>query len=180
MLDIEEAVHPVRLTFNNISSEYRLSVANRVSTICFVKELMDDNLDESFELIEVDYADRDGNRSLLPSMLHHGRRLNALSLPLCVTVKRSANQSDFSLSYVVEVLEDHKQDIVRKLRFLNWDSFKNVGLSIATYNSADIATEPIPGIKEMETTVHPMQMTFENVPAGYRLSTADWMSNICF
>ena len=143
---------------------------------------MNDNLDESFELINVAYVGRRGNRSLLSSIFHHYRRLDALSLPLCITVKGQANQSYFVLSsYVMEVLKDQKQYIVRKLKFLDWDTFKNVGLSTDTYYFAAIITEPIPGIKEMETIAHPVQMAFENVPAGHHhLSAVDRSTVLCF
>jgi len=179
VVEMEVTEHPVQLTFQNVPTGYRLSAGNRASIIRYVKDLVDDNIDESFELIEVAYAGSDRNRNLISPMPHHTRRLDALSLPLRVTVKGPANESDFALSYVMDVLEDHEQDIARKLKSLDWDAFKNVGLSTGTYDSNDI-TESVSEIKEMETTVHPVQLTLENVPAGYRLSVEDRASVLRF
>ena len=54
-------------------------------------------------------------------------------------------------------------------------------LSTDTYDFAAIITEPIPGIKEMETIAHPVQMAFENVPAGHHhLSAVDRSTVLCF
>ena len=83
-------------------------------------EMMEDNIVNSFQLVEITDVSGDCNQTLISPMLQHTRQLeDTVSLPLHVVVKGPANSSDFALSYLMEVLEDNIQDRVPKLKSLD-------------------------------------------------------------
>lgn len=175
---LEQTEHPVQLVLKDVPPGYRLNAANQASMIRYVKVLLEDNLDESLDLIEVAYAGRDRTRSLLSSTLHRTRRLDVLPLPLRVAVKGPANEVDFALSHIMDVLEDHEDDITRKLKSLDWEAFKDVAVSTDTFDFNDVP-EPPPEVK-MRTTEHLVQLALDDVPPGYRFSAKDKASVLRF
>jgi len=118
-IKMEETEHPVQLTFKYIVPGYRLSADNWASVIRFVTKLLDENLDNSLELVNVASGARTDNRSLLS----YTRRLETLNLPLVVTVRGPADESDVALTYVREVLDKHHRDIEHYLKSLDGGAF---------------------------------------------------------
>jgi len=167
LVEMEETAHPVRLNFENMPDGYRLSQYDQASIKRFVKELLDDNLDDSLELVSVADAASDRNRDRTRNLLSPShRRLDTISLPLNIAVKGPADKSDFALAYIMDALEVHKEDLVRKLEFLDWASFKSVDLSFDTYDFNTLS-EP------SKVTDHPVQLIFDNIRSNYRLPRAD-------
>lgn len=128
-----ETVHPVQLTFENVPAGYRLAENDRTSIINFIRELLGDHLDDSFELLGVAYARDSGGRY---------RRLNtgSFSLPLVLVLRGSSNFSEeFVRSYVIEKIQERSTNIVNYLKAYNWKTFNNVRISaVETYDIADL------------------------------------------
>jgi hypothetical protein len=172
----KETEHPVELNFDNVSNGYRFSAGDRAALIRFVKDLLDDNLHDSLELIGVADAQMRNSRGLLVAPPSHTRRLKSLSVPLLVTVKGPEESADIALSYVMDVIQDHEEELRQFLKSLDWDAFKDVSISAEAFDRDSLPSGPV----EMEETVHPVQLVMEDVAPGYRLNTADRASIIRF
>jgi len=118
---MEETEHLLQLTFIDVPAGYRISVADRASVVRFVKELLEDNLVEPFQLVKVYGCSANEDA-------------NGPSLPLRITVEGPASDSDFALAYVMGILKDHGQDIGMFLKSLNWNEFKNVSVFTEIYD----------------------------------------------
>jgi len=163
-----DTVHPIQLNLENIPSGYNLSRRDRAHIERFTKELLEKNLNDPLKLVEVAHAVNCNDRKL-----HSSRRLGTTSLPLRVTVRGPTDVSDFALSYVMDVLDEYNQDLVRMLKTLDWVVFDAVNVSLDTHD-LKCSNEP------MEETSHPVQLNFENLPAGYPLYRKDRPSIIRF
>jgi len=171
-----ETVHPVQLMLRNVPPGYRHSAEVRSLILRFITKMLEERLENGLELIKVEYAGRlkklsrngnnnrnnnggseklsqDGTRRKLQSRSYERqRRLEAVSIPLRVTVSGPADISDFALSYIMETIRDRFDDLAAYLRKygesldgdFNQNVFANVELSTDTFNFDDIATsEPV-------------------------------------
>ena len=132
--ELVDTIHPVQLTFDNVPSGYRLPEDDRESIIGFVTELLNDYLDDSFELLGVAYARDIGGvnigkkkkRHLIPSTRRR-KRLESISIPLVIRLNGPSNFSeDFVRAYVIEVIEDRVRNIASYLKAVDYDAFKSV------------------------------------------------------
>ncbi|KAL7526568.1 hypothetical protein ACHAXR_001546, partial [Thalassiosira sp. AJA248-18] len=142
-----DTIHPVQLTFENVPAGYRLSATNRKSIITFIEELLNDYLDDSFELLEVAYARSGGEtaeRGHLPSSsssssLRPPRRLESVSLPLRIALRGPSNFSeDFVQAYIIEVLQDRSKNIVNYMKAVDWEAFKSVRVSSGPFDFTEL------------------------------------------
>jgi len=169
-----ETVHPVQLMLRNVPPGYRHSAEVRSLILRFITKMLEERLENGLELIKVEYAGRlkklsrngnnnrnnnggseklsqDGTRRKLQSRSYERqRRLEAVSIPLRVTVSGPADISDFALSYIMETIRDRFDDLAAYLRKygesldgdFNQNVFANVELSTDTFNFDDILTGP--------------------------------------
>lgn len=138
-----ETIHPVQLTFENMPVGYRLPDDEQTSIISFIEELLNDHLDDSFELLDVAYARVGGGvnpRRLLSSRYQNvRRRLENFSLPLRIVVKGPKNfTEDFIREYLIGVLRDQSNDIVTYVQAVDMEAFRNVRVTPETYDFADL------------------------------------------
>lgn len=152
--DLEDTAHPVLLNFRNVLNRYGLSQNDKASIILFVERLLKKNLVPPMQLVEIIDESRGGNTAALPCK---------------IVVRGPADQSDLASAYVMQILEDNKQDLLNHMKLLNPNAFGVVNVSIETY---DILAITLPS-SEMEETEHPVLLNFEDLPAGTRLSRND-------
>lgn len=159
-----ETVHPVAIFMRDVPSGYRLSPEARSSLLILVHEMMQDELDENFELVEVTY----------PGRLRHDEGKKTHALPLLIRVRASPDVSDFALALVMEVFEgDNMGRICRHLRSLSPGTFAVCSLGAQTYDLADILGPSMAPTRapDMITMDHPVQLIFDGVPLGYTFSS---------
>lgn len=123
----------------------------------FLKELLDDRLDESLNVVDVAYA---GRRHLLSSSLRNVRRLDTLTLPLLITVMGPSDQKDFALSFIMDVFDEYAKDIENYLKTLDGNAF--AGVSVAAESFAFDAAPT-----DMVETEHAVELIFDNVSSRY-------------
>lgn len=129
-----ETVHHVQLTLQNIP-DGPLPADYRASIVGFIEELLDESIGESLEVLEVaDAGDGGGtSRSLVLS-----RRLEA-DLQLRIVMGGPSNYSEDDMrSYVVGVIKARSEDVVAYLKALDSDTFKNVTLSVGTFDATGL------------------------------------------
>ena len=177
-VDMKQSVHPLKLAFSNVPAWYQLSAVTEASILCFVSELLDDNLgDSALDLVSVSQAsDVDWGPISLQS--------EKFALPFWVSVKGPANDADFHLINVIDVLEAHKTELARFVESLEYNTFQKTQVSVDTWDleqviyrnthTHDIADNS--GVQERST--HNVRLKFDGLPAGYRLSPEDRSSAI--
>ena len=89
-------MHPIWLVFDNIPTLYRLSAANKASVIRFVKELLDDHLDASLEVVSVTSAN---DNAYGPP------------LPLFIRVKGDREKKAYALPHIMRALEEQSEKL---------------------------------------------------------------------
>lgn len=163
---LEKTEHSVQLSLKNVPTGHRISASDRASILRWVDELLKDNLDESLELVSVAYLDSS------PTSL----------LPLLITVKSPSDEAVFASSRVMIALEDSLQDLMRKIKSLDWNAYKNVVIVAESYDPSSTATLQRPSEEtfEMDQTEHLVQLILRNVPAGHSLSASDRASILRF
>jgi len=165
-----ETIHPIQLTLQNVPdgplpANYRASIAG------FVQEMLGGSLGDSFEVLEVADVGVGGgsSRSLVLS-----RRLET-NLPLRIVVRGPSNYSEDDMrSYLMDVIKARSEDIVAYLKALDLDKFKNVVLSVSTFDAtAPLAptslspqTEVPLARQTIEPTVSPSLSPHTEVPAN--------------
>lgn len=169
VVEMKVTEHPVQLVVRDVITGHRLSAADRAKILRFVQGFLDDDLDDSLELVSVEYEDKGGNQ--------RSRRLGTLALPLRVTVKSPKDQSEYALSYIMDAFEENEKELLKLLKSMDWNSFKDGDMSTESYEDFASMAESSPG---MEETEHPVQLTVTDVLSGYRLSRQDRMSIISF
>ena len=130
-----ETIHPIQLTLQNVP-DGPLPVTYRASIAGFIQEMLGGSLGDSFEVLEVADVGVGGgtSRSLVLS-----RRLET-NLPLRIVVRGPSNYSEGDMrSYLMDVIKARSEDIVAYLKALDLDKFKNVALSVSTFD----ATTPL-------------------------------------
>eukprot|EP00571_Detonula_confervacea_P000160 CAMPEP_0172328612 /NCGR_PEP_ID=MMETSP1058-20130122/60441_1 /TAXON_ID=83371 /ORGANISM="Detonula confervacea, Strain CCMP 353" /LENGTH=1378 /DNA_ID=CAMNT_0013045733 /DNA_START=151 /DNA_END=4288 /DNA_ORIENTATION=- len=133
----EVTEHPLLISLRDLPEQYRMSQEIRAAIVRYMRDKLKYDLEEmglGMELIELSYPGR------LPGNPH--------ALPLNVKVKGPSDISSFALSYIMQVMRDSNQEIVTQLKKLDGTggtAFKDLQLSIETYNVNDIsagATNP--------------------------------------
>lgn len=107
-----ETEHLVQLDLDGLSGDYSISPAHRASIIRFTDNLLTDNLDSSMELESVADASKGGKP--------------AVSVPLRVKVNGPEDQADYALSFIMDVLDQHEQEMIEYLKTL--DRVSDVGI----------------------------------------------------
>mmetsp|Transcript_12449 Transcript_12449/g.27052 ORF Transcript_12449/g.27052 Transcript_12449/m.27052 type:complete len:765 (+) Transcript_12449:177-2471(+) len=133
----EVTEHPLLISLRDLPEQYRMSQEIRAAIVRYMRDKLKYELAQmglGLELIELSYPGR------LPGNPH--------ALPLNVKVKGPSDISSFALSYIMQVMRDSNQEIVTQLKKLDGTggtAFKDLQLSIETYNVNDIsagATNP--------------------------------------
>ena len=106
-----------------------------------------------------------GSRRRLTS----SRRLDTLALPLRISLKGPADESNYALSYIMNVIRNKQDEIKDFLNSLG-SAFKTVSVTPVSYDDFESMAESSPGSAE---TRHPFEMTIDRVPADYQLSADD-------
>lgn len=165
-VEMEEKEVPVKLNFDNMADGYSLSEDHKAAIIRYVKGLLEDNMDESLSLVDVTDASRKRSRNLLSSLSRNGRRLESVSLPLTISVKHPPDEPPEP--HVMKVLDDNEEDLEDYVKDLDKDAFKFVAISTELYDP------------DMEETLHPVWLIFDNIRSNYYLSDDDRNSIIRF
>lgn len=193
---METTVHPIKITLKNVPPGYELTEDVRALIIRFASETIEEHLAEPMQLIKVEFAGYFNDRRFLLTTPLRGRRrrLDDMSVPLRVTVRGPADMSDYALSFVMDIIQDHIMDgLMNKLRSYDYDTFKNIGTKLSTFNFSDVRDDtnfptkgPTPKPTQRPTeprlveTMHPVAIFFKNLPFGYRLAPEDRASVIRF
>ncbi|KAL3772440.1 hypothetical protein ACHAW5_008730 [Stephanodiscus triporus] len=129
-----ETIHHVQLTLQNIP-DGPLPADYRASIVGFIEELLKESIGESLEVLEVADAGGGGgtSRSLVLS-----RRLETY-LQLRIVMGGPSNYSEDDVrSYVVGVIKARSEDVVAYMKALDSDTFKNVTLSVDTFDATGL------------------------------------------
>ena len=150
-----ETIHPIQLTLQNVP-DGPLPANDRASIVGFIEEMLGESLGDSFEVLEVADVGDDGgtSRSLVLS-----RRLET-NLPLRIVIRGPSNYSEDDMrSYVMDVIKARSEDIVAYLKVLDLEKFKNVALSVGTFDAtAFVAPTVSPSLSpqtEARQTIEP-------------------------
>jgi len=159
-----ETVHAVRLNLEHVTLGY-LSDDLLIPILQFLDELLDADLTEPFDFVNVGYAGNwNGRRLVAPRRLD----TDTIPLPLHITVNGREDESKFAQSDIIQVFEDKEREIVEYLKTLGSD-FDNVSISTDFYDASD-----------MEETIHPVRLVFENTNPDYIISSNETLSMIQF
>ena len=101
---LEESSHPVQLVFGNIPASYRLSSAGKASIIRFVKELTEENLDSSLEVVSITAAN---NNAYGPP------------LTLFIRVKGDRDKKAYALPHIMRVFKDQNEKMALFIKSLD-------------------------------------------------------------
>ena len=168
-LAMEESWHAAQLNIENVQNGYipSLSVLNSIQG--FLRNLLEDSIDESHELVRITYAGSKERRNLSLSVGHYSRRVDTVSLPLHITVNSPANQVENVSSHIIETLEDHAIGILVFLMTINAQAFSDANIGVAPYD-----------LSVIEKSIHPIKLIFDDTQPDTNLSTKDTKSLIRF
>lgn len=165
----ESSLHPVRLKFANVKNGYSLSRDDRLSIIRFLTELVREDLEEPFILIDIADAVYDSSQGIISPRFQHRRRLDTLTLPVRITVDSPSDKSDDAPTSVINAVQENEQELAEYLRSLYPEAFRNVDVSAESYDPW-----------QKQVTLHPIQLILENMPSNFRLSTGKKASILLF
>ena len=115
---LKTTVQNVQLIFKNASAGYALSPEKRASLIRYLNQMLSDQLDQAFELLEVKYAG-----VLLHTTTRRKRRSLADNyspqLPIMITVQAPEDASDFALTYILQIILDNLSNLEGFLQTLD-------------------------------------------------------------
>ena len=146
VLQSTPTIQHVQMTFQNVPSGYRLPADDAASLVRFTTELLGDNVQDQFEVLEVAYAreDNTNNRFLLLS-----RMLADVSIPFRIVVQAPSSMSEESVRlYIIDILYDQSNSIVEFMKQLDWVNFNDVvGVTFDEYDIAElVAPTPSPSV----------------------------------
>lgn len=118
--------HPVHFIFDNVVSSYDLSDDARDEFVRYAKQIMREEMNFGLDLIQVIYASRFELEGSIPS------------LPVQVTVRGPADETDLALSHVLQAYEDRKSDLAKKLKELDRNTFSNLNLRIESHDLPEV------------------------------------------
>jgi len=172
-ISVEKDV-PVQFIFQNVPAGYTWLSETRDSLLRFVEVILVDNLDEQIKLVDVSHAglllatgasgkiSSVGGRDRSPQSM---KGVFAPRYPLLITVSSPPDIADFAEPYILQILEDNLKQLENYMLSLDDRVFKDPGLFVDMFSLEDISDA-----SKMETTEHPVQLTFNSLPAGYSFS----------
>lgn len=86
------------------------------------------------------------------------RRLDAVSIPLRVTVNGPTNINDLALSYIMDAIRERFGDLENRLRRLDGDVYSTVDVGMDTYEFDMLLTGPTNSPSDVPTTGRPTRM----------------------
>ena len=173
------------MRLRNLLDNYYLTSIDRERILVKIKALVEEELDDAWELLDVDYPGRyEGDRRHLEqqsTLLRGGtdnnnnnmRRLNkTLYLPVMVTVRGRADMADMAPLLITQAMNSNLKLMLLYLKSINANAFGSVQLSVSELDVSNI------GDKEPDTappTPSPNsstgQSTTDNTNTGEKIDT---------
>lgn len=148
---LRETKHYIQLILVDAPVNYIITASDRAAAARLVGELLETHLHEDWEFVTAVYIPYS---NVLPS------------LPLRIAIKGPADESEFALAYVMDVLKDHLQELELLFKSLDWNNLKHAKLSVESFDPNVIPVELV-------ETEHLVQLNMENMPSRYSLTEQD-------
>jgi hypothetical protein len=169
-----ETENPILFRLNNIADDYILSASDRATILSNIRTLIDDTLDESWELISVKHpGEYIGTRRLQSSLRgENKRRLNkTIYIPVIITVRGREDMSHMARLFILQALRNKLNLLLMYLKSLNANAFASVQISVEELNLADIGTLIVTSQPTLQPTNSPLQSTIDVTLTG----TPSWV-----
>jgi len=166
--------NPILLQLNNVADNYILSASDRERILSKIEALLDETLDESWEVINVESPGEYIGIRRLQSSLRRGnqRRLNkTLYIPVIVTVRGREDMSDMARLFILQAMRNNLNLLLMYLKSLNANAFGSLQLSVEELNSADIGGPIVAPLPTLRPTNSPMQSTNTNTETKVETKT---------
>lgn len=154
-----ETENPILLRLLNVPENYKLSSMDRAQIRSKIRALLDDELDDTWEIIRVEspLGQYTGDRRRLQSSLLRGgntrRRLNrTLYIPIIVTLRGREDMADMSLVFVLQALRNKLNILLTYIKSLNSSAFSSLQLTFDELNLSDVVN--VVEVGGGETTVN--------------------------
>ncbi|KAK1734250.1 hypothetical protein QTG54_015017 [Skeletonema marinoi] len=163
---------PILFQLLNVAGEYIFSSSDQAKFLSKIRALLDEELDDSWEIISVESLGEYSARrlTLTTSSLRGGntRRLNkTLYIPVIVTLSGREDMSDMARLFILQALRSKLNTLLMYIKSINANAFRSLQLSVNELNLADVvevvAGRPTPtptvGIQSTSTNTETIRST---------------------
>jgi len=163
---------PILFQLLNVDGEYMFSSSDRTKFLSKIRALLDEELDDSWEIISVESLGEYSARrlTLTTSSLRGGntRRLNkTLYIQVVVTLRGREDMSDMARLFILQALRSKLNTLLIYIKSINANAFRSLQLSVNELNLADVveveAGRPTPtptvGIQSTSTNTETIRLT---------------------
>eukprot|EP00986_Skeletonema_menzelii_P013867 scaffold8526_cov144-Skeletonema_menzelii.AAC.14 len=163
---------PILVRLLNVAEDYILSARDLERYLRIIRGVLDEALDDPWEIIRVEYLGEYVGERRLQSSLRGGdsfRRLSkTLYLPVLVTLRGEEDLSGTArtLTFILQLMRNKLSVLLSRIKSLNPNAFRNLQLSVEELNVVDVASSnanasgPIEGIQS--TNIAPSTSTETN------------------
>ena len=132
---------PILLRLLNVPEDYILSPSDRAKILSKMWALLNEELDDSWEIMNVEFPGQYMGARRLQSLLRGGsrRRLtNSLYIPVVVTVRGREVMSGMSLDFILQAFRNKLNMLLMYIKSLDTDAFRNLQLSELSVDKLDL------------------------------------------
>lgn len=148
---------PMQFNIDDIVPGYVPSPEDQEAILEIIKSVILENLDPRLELEDVAYTSQNATTSQLPQRTRRLQRQqkyvaqNSLYLPLGITVEGRPNDIDIAYPDIINIADEHTQEILDRLKEYSIDTFGLSEVSSEASDAPDISSQTI-------ITTHPLQV----------------------
>ena len=163
-----ETENPILFRLLNVVDDYILSPSDRARILSKIRALIEETLDDSWELISNEIPGEytgSSTRRLQSSSLRGGNKrklYETLYLPVIVTVRGREDMSDMSRLFILQAMRNKLNMLLMYLKSLDANAFASVQLSVGELDLSDIGGPIVAPIPSLRPTIPPVQSTNTN------------------